>query len=96
MLYLFPGEINLVTENRHIWKKWADVLHRWGMQEMAATMLEAIGPLKFIGAQAVYISQPILDTIMPKDTITAIANLLDKPEEAEAFTTFLRQHQGID
>jgi len=96
MLYLFPGEINLVTENQYIWKKWADVLHRWGMEEMAATVLDALGPLKIIGAQAVYIGQPILNTIMPKDHVTAIARLLDKPEEAEAFTSFLRQQQELD
>jgi hypothetical protein len=96
MLYLFPGEINFVVENQHIWKKWAEVLHRWGMEDMAASVLEALGPLKLIGAQVVYIGQPILNTIMPKDHVTAMAKLLDKPGEAEAFTSFLRQQQGLD
>ena len=83
-----------MTENRHIWQNWVDVLHKWGMQEVAATLLEATGPLNFVGAQAVYLSQPLLKTILPEDQINAFADLLDNPEETKAFTKFIREQKG--
>jgi len=83
-----------MTKNRHIWQNWVDVLHKWGMQDVAATLLEATGPLNFVGAQAVYLSQPLLKTILPEDQINAFADLLDNPEETKAFTNFIRQQHG--
>ena len=64
------------------------------MEEVVSTILEATGPLNFIGAQAIYLSQPILNAILPEDHIAALAALLDNPEETKAFTTFLKQKQG--
>lgn len=96
MLYLSPGEPYLVAGNQHIWKNWADALHRWGMQEVVATLLEAIGPLNFIGAQVIYLGQPILNTLLPEEQIDAFAELLDNPEETRAFTDYLRQGSRLD
>jgi hypothetical protein len=66
------------------------------MQEVVATLLEATEPLNFIGAQAVYLGQPILNAILPEDHVNAFADLLDSPEETKAFAHFLRQQQGAD
>jgi hypothetical protein len=96
MLYLLPGEPCLVAKNQHIWKDWADTLHRWGVQDVIATLLEATGPLNFIGAQVVYLGQPIITHILPEDHINAFADLLENPEETKAFTHFLRQEHRVD
>mgnify|MGYP000721211661 CR=1 FL=1 len=74
----------------NIWKSWADTLHRWGVQDVVATLLEAIGPLNLIGAQFVYLGQPFLNMLLPEDHLNAFASLLENPKEAQAFTHFLR------
>ena len=96
MLYLVPGEPCLVVKNQHIWQDWADTLHRWGVQEMVATLLEATGPLNIIGAQVVYLGQPFITHVLPEDQINAFADLLENPEETKAFTHFLRQRHIDD
>lgn len=93
MLYLLPGEPYLVVKNQHIWRDWADTLHRWGVQEVVAILLEATGPLNFVGAQFVYFSQPIITHFLPEDHINAFAYLLENPEETRAFTDLLRNRQ---
>ena len=82
-----------MVQNQHIWTDWQKVLHRWGMEDMVATILEAVSPLNFLGAQAIYLSQPILNTLVPKDHVGALASLLENPEETKAFTTFLKQNK---
>lgn len=82
--------------NPNIWKCWAETLHRWGVRETVATLLEAIGPLNIIGAQVVYLGQPLLNMILPEDHVSAFANLLDDPEETHAFAQFLRNGICID
>lgn len=77
--------------NQHIWKAWADILHRWGAEEVLATLLDATGPLNFLGAQMIYLGQPILNAVLPEDHVSAFANILDDPEETRAFTSYLRQ-----
>jgi hypothetical protein len=61
------------------------------MREIAASLLDGLGPLNFIGAQAVYLSQPMLNTFFPEDQVNAFADLLENPEETKAFTHFLCQ-----
>ena len=85
-----------MVKNQHIWKDWADTLHRWGVQEVVATLLETTGPLNFVGAQFVYFSQPIINNFLPEDHINAFADLLENPEETRAFTYLLRNRQLTD
>ena len=93
MLYLLTGELNFVTENRHIWIKWVETLHRWGMQETAAVVIEAAEPLSYLGAQAVYVGQPFLNAVFPKEHVSAFADLLESPENAQSFTQLLKAHK---
>jgi hypothetical protein len=85
-----------VDQNRQIWQIWARILHRWGVQDLVAALLEAIGPLNLIGAQAVYIGQPFLNALVPEGHLEALADVLEDPEKTQAFTSFLREesHQS--
>jgi hypothetical protein len=96
MLYLPSGEPFLVIKNQHIWQNWANTLHRWGVDEIVATLLEATGPLNFIGAQIVHIAQPFVMHFLPEDQLHAIADLLENTEETVAFTHILRRRQATD
>ena len=76
--------------NQHIWKIWADKLHRWGMLDFAASLLDATGPLNLLGAQVVYLGQPLFDQVLPAEHLDALALMLEDPDQTQAFTTFLR------
>ena len=79
-----------MENNPHIWKIWADKLHRWGMLDFAAGILDATGPLNLLGAQVVYLGQPLLDFVLPVEHLDALAIMLEDPDQTQAFTAFLR------
>lgn len=77
--------------NHHIWRVWTISLHRWGLQNLVASFLEAAGPLAMIGAQVVYVSQPILDSIVPAGHLRALAGVLEDDSQRHAFVACLRE-----
>lgn len=58
---------------------------------MAASFLEALGPLTVFGAQAIYLGQPLLNSILPRDRIQALADLLEDSDQVKDFAAFLRE-----
>lgn len=77
--------------DRSFWNEWALNLQHWGMREIAASLLEAAGPLTIILAQAVYIGQPFLHQTIPGDRLQALAHLFENPDESRSFANFLRE-----
>ena len=77
--------------SQHIWQGWADKLQRWGLSDAAASLLEASGPLSVLGAQIIYLSQPLLGAMMPPAHWKALANLLEEPAQSQSFATYLRE-----
>jgi hypothetical protein len=75
--------------NHHIWRVWADALHRWGLQNLVASFLEATGPLTLIGAQVLYIGQPILRGILPAGHFSALTSLLENDGQRDEFVIYL-------
>lgn len=75
--------------NHHIWRVWANALHRWGLQNLVASFLEAAGPFSLIGAQVVYVGQPILRGILPARHLSALTNMLEDDSQREEFVMFL-------
>jgi len=80
-----------VEQNPHIWQTWAETLHRWGLRNLAATFLEALGPLNLLGAQVVYIGQPFLNPFLPAGHLDALADVLENPRATKAFIAILQQ-----
>ena len=83
----------LQPEHRAIMQTWAARLQRWRMHQIAAVLLEAGGPLKLIGAQLVFISQPIFSGLLAGEQIEALAGLLEEPEKTKTFIQFLREDE---
>jgi hypothetical protein len=67
------------------WSKWIETLHRFKLDGLASWVLEAGSPLKLIGAQALYISQPFVGG----KQLNAIAHMLEDDEETQAFVQYL-------
>jgi hypothetical protein len=61
------------------------------VEGMAASILEAAGPFTLVGAQAVYLFQPLLSSFLPDGHLTALAELLEQPDQARAFAEMLRE-----
>ncbi|UCD99917.1 MAG: hypothetical protein JSV42_04125 [Chloroflexota bacterium] len=78
-----------MKNNHHIWRVWANALHRWGLQNLVASFLEAAGPLSLIGAQVIYIGQPILSGIVPDKYFKALAGVLEDDSQREEFIAYL-------
>jgi hypothetical protein len=83
-----------VNVNQAVWRDWAAILQRWGMRDLAASFLEALGPLVIFGAQAVYVSQPLLNGIIPTNRLQALADLLEDSSQVKAFAAFLREEDS--
>ncbi|MEA3351401.1 MAG: hypothetical protein U9Q82_12325 [Chloroflexota bacterium] len=85
-----------MNSNQHIWQKWADALHRWRLSNLTGIVLESTGSLNLLGAQVVYLGQPLLSQFLPKDHLNALAEVLENPEQTQAFIVFLRQENRSD
>jgi hypothetical protein len=80
-----------MVENPHIWHVWARNLHRWGIKDGAALLLEAAGPLTMLLAQFVTIGQPLLGRSVSPDSMTALVSMLEEPAQTKAFVEILRE-----
>jgi len=77
--------------DRNIWRSWAAILHRWGIADLAATFLDAAGPLNLLSAQIIYLSQPILSAAFQSASLSVLAEMLETPGETRAFANYLRE-----
>jgi hypothetical protein len=77
--------------NHHIWQVWAGKLHMWGVDNLAASLLEALGPLTLLGAQCVYLGHPFLSRGTPDGHLDALAHMLENSAETRAFVEYLRE-----
>ncbi|HUF39037.1 MAG TPA: hypothetical protein VMN57_10980 [Anaerolineales bacterium] len=76
---------------RHIWDVWARVLHKWGLSGFAGWLIETTAPLHVLGAQLVYVGQPVLGLFWSAEQTGSLAEVLERPEETEAFIRLLRE-----
>lgn len=77
--------------DRHIWQAWARKLHYWGVEGWVASFLEAVGPLTILGAQFIYIAEPLINHSNLRIYIQALGNMLEEPELTRLFITELRE-----
>lgn len=79
-----------MDKNHHIWRIWVKTLHRWGVEDLVASLLEVAGPLTILGAQALYIGQPILNGIVPDGHLSVLTGVLEDDDQRDAFVSYIR------
>lgn len=79
-----------MEKNHHIWRIWSNTLHRWGVEDLVAYLLEAAGPLTVIAAQLIYIGQPILRGLVPEKHLVVLSALLEDDVQRAAFVNYIR------
>ena len=77
--------------DENIFQDWAQRLRQWGLNQFAAAFLEASGPLNLVGAQMVYLSQPVLSSVFPNRQLQALAAMLEEPSNTQTFIHCLRE-----
>jgi hypothetical protein len=77
--------------DRQIWDQWAESLHRWGIRGFTASLLEAVGPLTILGAQMVYILQPLVGRGPGAESLLSLASMLEQPDQVRDFVKVLRE-----
>jgi hypothetical protein len=80
-----------MESNHHIWRGWAVNLHKWGLHEVAASLLEATGPLALLAAQLVYLSEPVFNGLTPAGTSRALVGMLEDDAGRAEFLKILRK-----
>lgn len=90
-LNLICAILQRMNANQHIWRIWVDTLHRWGLQNLVASLLDGLGPLTILGAQFVYIGKPLLNGVLPADHLRALSDLLENGDQVALFSTLLRE-----
>lgn len=80
-----------IDKNR---ENWIETLNKLRLHHLTATILEALGPINLLGAQLVYISQPILTPIISLEQSDDLARILEDPSETADFITALRSFES--
>ena len=80
-----------MVTNQHIWHTWAHNLHRWGLAEWVATLLEASGPITLLAAQLIYLVQPLANGTPAQSQLQALTELLEDTKNTHNFATLLRE-----
>ena len=74
-------------------EKWIESLYKLRLQNLTATFLEALGPMSLLGAQLVYLSQPVLSSFIAREQSEDFAKILEDPSEPEIFIEALRNYE---
>lgn len=80
-----------MNADQHLWQEWVATIRRWQMQEWFASLLEAAGPLAILGAQVVYVTQPLLNVVWSEKQLEAVARLLEDTQQTRSFVELLRE-----
>jgi len=81
-----------MQENRENWIK---TLYKLRLHYLIATFLEALGPINLLGAQLVYLSQPVLSPFISNEQSQDFARILEDPSETAMFIKALRTYEPI-
>jgi hypothetical protein len=82
-----------MDKNHHIWRIWMNTLHRWGVEELTASFLEAAGAFSIIAAQLIYLGQPILSAVVPSGYLIELTSVLENDDHRSEFIKYLREER---
>ena len=74
-------------------ENWIKTLYKLGLHNLTATFLEASGPINLLGAQLVYLSQPVLSPFISNEQSRDFARILEDPTETAIFIKALRSFE---
>jgi len=88
-------QIDPLLKARASWPQWAEFLRQRRLEGLAVWVLEAVGPLAILGAQALYLGGPLIRPAVPDAQLEALAGMLEDRDELRDFTAFLREKGSL-
>ncbi len=73
---------------------WVDAVKARGWSDAAITLIDALEPLGVLGAQMMYVAQPLLGVFGWRESIGALAGALETPEGIAALRQALEAEMG--
>ncbi len=81
----------LQPDQQTMMQSWASRLQQWRVHQLVAALLEASGPFKLVGAQLVYLGQPVLSGLVADEQLETLAEMLEEPDQTKDFIRYLRE-----
>jgi hypothetical protein len=75
-------------EKYSVWMKWAQNLHRWGINGPAEIFLNAVGPVSVVFAQSLMLIKPLFSSSNEWDML---AEMIEDPLERRTFGGLLQE-----
>jgi hypothetical protein len=83
-----------MQKDRSFWPEWSHTLKKWGLAELIAALLEAVGPVHGFLAQIVFAAQPFLNQVIPHERLSGLVSLVEDQEESRSFAAFIREESS--
>ena len=87
-----PGDDHLSAEDLALLHRVAEAVARRGMAAPATMALESIGPLNFLGSQALHVLTPFLELAFNSVDLERIAALLERRETVPRLIALIDSH----
>ncbi len=68
----------------------AEAISQRGLSTLALIVLEAGRPFSFLGGQFLWLAQPGLSILWPREKVGRLAHLLEKPDSVDALIAYLK------
>jgi len=77
-----PETQSLTIEDVQLMERIAEVIVKRGMAAPATMFLESMGPMNFLGSQALHFITPIIDCVLDAKEVEQVARLLERRDTA--------------
>jgi hypothetical protein len=71
-----------MQKNHHIWDMWVEQVHRWGVADISASVLQESSGFHVLIAQFLHISEPLINTYLSRNNIDALISIFENPEDS--------------
>lgn len=89
-----PDEQPLSASDLALLEQVAEAVVQRGMAVPATVFLESMGPMNFLGSQALHFLTPILELVFPSHEIERIARLLERRDTLTRLASMIEARAG--
>lgn len=87
-----PAGAPFSSEDTALLERVAVVVVDRGMAVPAMVFLESMGPMNFLGSQALHFFTPILEVVFPQRDVERVAQLLERRDTLSRLTVLIESH----
>jgi hypothetical protein len=93
---LGPEGAPLSAEDAVLLERVADAVVKRGLAAPAMVFLESVGPMNFLGSQALHFFTPLLEVAFPQREVERIARLLERRDTLPKLTALIESRTQPD